>query len=230
MIRLFLFTLSLFICLSVFKPVSGQDTPDPGIPQGENLQVPEGWMVRTDHGDSSPVISANQDSADIYFVNMTPGWHITTGPAAIYYHPGLTAAGDYSAYTTLHLFDPKGRNREGYGMFVGGRDLDGDAQQYLYFLLRNTGEYLIKTRSGEETEVVKSWTADDAILVFEEGSSESSVKNMIRVQAAGDEMAFYINGTEVHRMSGEGFNTDGMFGLRVNHSVNLHVSDLGSGK
>lgn len=44
-------------------------------------------------------------------------------------------------------------------------------------------------------------------------------------------MNFFINGTQVAQISADEFNvnTGGIFGLRVNHAVNLHVEDLGIG-
>ncbi len=47
-----------------------------------------------------------------------------------------------------------------YGLFVGGQDLEGDDQKYLYFLIRRSGEFLIKTRAGDETSVVHPWTVE----------------------------------------------------------------------
>jgi hypothetical protein len=35
-------------------------------------------------------------------------------------------------------------HREGYGLFVGGRNLQRPDQPYTYFLVRGTGDYLIK--------------------------------------------------------------------------------------
>lgn len=206
--------------------VMAQNMPDPTIPQGENLKVPEGWKVRLDHADHEAVIGANPDSSDIYFVNMTPGWHITTGPAGIFYHPANEAAGNYTLSSTIHYFDPKGRNREGYGVFLGGKDLEGDDQTYIYFLLRNTGEFLIKERMSDETGLIQAWTASDVINVYKEGEEASSVKNTLKVTVSGDEMTFYINDTEVAAVSSAMMDTDGHFGMRLNHSVNLHISDL----
>lgn len=207
--------------------VMAQDRPDPEMPQGDNLEVPEGWEVRLDHGMDDVVISSNQDSADIYFVNMTPGWHITTGPAGIFYHPANTVSGDFAVATELHFFDPGDRNREGYGVFLGGSDLQGEDQSYIYFLIRNTGDFLVKQRMGDDTEVLENWTPSNAIIKYEDGVTEnSSVMNLLEVGVSGDTISFMINGEEVSSMNATKLTTDGIFGLRVNHSVNLHISDL----
>lgn len=206
--------------------VFAQTMPEPNKPQGENLKVPEGWNVRLDRADHEAKIGANPDSADIYFVNMTPGWHITTGPAGIFYHPAMKAMGEYKLHANMYYFDPKGRNREGYGVFMAGSELDGDGQSYIYFLLRNTGDFLIKERLGEETNVIKAWTPSEAIKVYAEGEEASSVKNELLVEVSDEMITFYINEKEVASIKKEGIKTDGVFGLRLNHSVNLHISDL----
>lgn len=210
----------------VFTPcLYAQDmAPDPLVPQGENLAVPEGWEVRLDKPQDDFRLHAHRDSTDTWFVNMTPGWHLTAGPSAIYYHPASTASGDYTAHASIHLFDPQGRN-EGYGLIFGGQDLDGAEQSYLYFLLRNDGKFLIKKRHGDETSVVVPWTASDSILLFPD--DKPSILNHMAVNVSGDNLAFSINDTVVHELPAGDHNTDGVVGLRVNHGLNLHITDLG---
>lgn len=213
-----------FLCSAL---ATAQDRTDANSPQGANLEIPEGWEVRLDHGMEDVTISSEPDSGDIYFVNMTPGWHITTGPAGIFYHPSNTASGDFTVKSDLHFFDPGDRNREGYGIFIGGSNLQGEDQSYLYFLVRNTGDFLVKQRMGEETEVLQNWTPSNAIVKYENGVTENaSVLNTLEVAVSGDNMTFLINDEEVASMSSSQLTTDGIFGLRVNHSVNLHISDL----
>lgn len=216
----------LVLILSGINPVTAQDRPDPNNPQGENLEVPEGWEVRLDRPSEDVIIGSNADSSDIYFVNMTPGWHITTGPAAIFYHPANTASGSFSINTKLHLFDPGDRNREAFGVFWGGKELQSGDQSYYYFLIRNTGDFLIKKRTGEETELIQDWTASEVIKVFDDETEGSSVQNLMTVTVQGENISFLINEEEVASISSEGMDNEGIFGLRVNHSINLHVSDL----
>jgi len=217
---------SALIALLCSTVVIAQNRPDPEVPQGENLEVPDGWEVRLDRDMDNVIISSDADSADIYFVNMTPGWHITSGPAAIYYHPGNTAAGEYKLSATLHLFDPGNRNREAFGIFLGGTNLSGEDQRYLYFLIRNTGEFLIKERIGSETEVIQNWTSADSINLFTEDMNDSSAENTLSVSVSGSKLLFSINNNEVASVTAGNYPTDGLYGLRVNHSINLHISEL----
>ena len=197
--------------------------PDPLTPIGENLEVPLGWSVRLDQPDEAVTIGSTEDS-DIFFVAMTPGWHITTGPRAIFYHPASRADGSFKARAAIHLFPPGGRN-EGFGLFLGGSNLGGDDQEYLYFLIRRSGEFLVKRRSGETTEVVMPWTSHNAIHPYTE-SSEGTVHNVLEVEADTSRLRFLVNGSEVAAMQKGDLPVDGIVGLRVNHALNLHVDDF----
>ena len=179
---------------------------------------PEGWEVRFDREGSS--------MEDVSFEVMRPGMHITTGPAMIAYHPDSLATGDFRIESEVFLFDP-GRRREAFGFFVGGSDLQGPNQRYTYFLLREGGEFLVKTRSGTETGVVQDWTAHSAIVSFASKPADASTaKNVLVLEAEGDELRFSVNGEQVWSGPREGLETEGVFGLRVNHGLNIHVTTI----
>lgn len=202
-----------------------QGAVDGSSPQGENLKVPEGWEWRFDKAGAEVSVGSDAEAADIFFVNMTPGWHITSGPAGIYYHPKNNATGDYTLNSKIYLFDTKGRNREAFGLFMGGESLKKENQSYVYFLLRNTGEYLIKQRTGSETSTIKGWTKTDAMKMFTE-ETESSAENDFQVKVSGNELTFSLNGKVLTTIEKGSLNTDGIYGFRVNHSINLHISSL----
>lgn len=214
--------------LAVFLTTSfslAQNAADGSKPQGENLKVPNGWEWRFDKAGADVNVGSDSESADVFFVNMTPGWHITTGPAGIYYHADNKAEGDFTLDSKIYLFDTKGRNREAFGLFIGGQDLKSDDQSYIYFLLRNTGEFLIKKRTGSETSTIKGWTKTDAMTMFTE-ETESTAENNFQVKVAGNEIIFSLNGEVLSSMEKGELNTDGHYGFRVNHSINLHISSL----
>jgi hypothetical protein len=200
--------------------------PDPAVPQGENLAIPEGWQWRLDRADAEAHLVSGTEpvKTDVRFVNMTPGWHITTGPAVILYHPALSAQGSYRAEAKFHLFPPGERN-ESFGLFVGGSDLDGEDQSYLYFLIRKTAEFLVKRRDGDSTSVVHEWTAHPAIVPYT-SDTEGTATNILAVEAAADSMIFFVNDQKVAAVPRASLPADGLVGLRVNHALNVHVSDL----
>ena len=72
---------------------------------------------------------------------------------------------------------------------------------------------------------IKGWTKTDAMKMFTT-ETESSAENNFQVRVAGGEMTFSLNGEVLTSMEKGDLNTDGQYGFRVNHSVNLHISSL----
>jgi len=221
-------SISLFLALLfAASPAFAQDDmlsqrPDPENPQGENMATPPTWSIRFDHPGTATV--GADTTADVRFVNMTPGWHITTGPAAILYHPASTVEGNQRMESNIYFFDP-GDRLEGYGIFFGGQNLEDDEITYDYFLVRNSGEFIVKRWTGHETSTIHPWSPHDAVAIFGP-ESESTVTNKLSVEVHDAEVAFFVNDAEVLRLPREVVNTDGVLGLRMNHRVNVHVSTL----
>jgi hypothetical protein len=196
------------------------------LPKG---QFPQGWSVRLDDAAGHAGTGAGgtpPSSSDVSFVTMKPGWHITTGPSVILYQPTQQASGAYTLKSEIFLFDP-GTRQEAFGVLLGGRNLDAAAQSYTYFVIRRTGEFMVRRRTGPTTVDVKDWTANAAIRKYEDrGAGKASVLNVLEVKVASDATAFVVNGAEVARVPTRDIDTDGIVGLRVNHQLNLHVSAL----
>jgi hypothetical protein len=182
----------------------------------QDTKRPDGWKVRFDR--------ANADAASHKFWEMSPGWHITTGPAGIMYNPSHAAKGKFRVESAISLFPTNGRDREAFGILFGGQDLDGDGQSYTYFLIRNDGSYLVKQRKGRATTTVIDWTSHAAIV--KNASDDETAKNVLAVEAGAEQVDFYINGTKVTSVPRVGVQCDGIVGIRVNHGLNLHVTSL----
>lgn len=191
------------------------------IPAGAQ-QIPQGWEVRPDRGGHAGHGAAPEG---LEFVTMPPGWHINTGPAVILWEPATTASGDYRVEADIHLFDPAGR-REAFGLFIGGADLHGEGQRYTYFLLRDGGQFLVKRRAGAETPTVVDWTTHPAIRKWADRGDGASVLNNLAVEVRGDRVRVLVNGEEVSSVPRAQVDAEGIVGLRVNHSLELHVSRL----
>ncbi len=179
----------------------------------QELQRPADWKVRFDRPAPETALR---------FVTMSPGWHITTGPASIMYDPSRVASGQYRVRSEIFLFP--GERREGFGVFIGGENLEADNQSYLYFLIRKDGRFLIKHRAGSETHVLTPWT-EHAAIVKHEGGKEN-VKNVLEIAAGADQVDFFVNGEKVASLPRGQLNVDGIVGLRVNHGLDVHVSEL----
>ena len=182
----------------------------------QELTRPADWKVRFDNP------TATEAQLEM-FVSMPPGWHITTGPAGIFWDPAKSAAGNFRLEMEVFLFDPQAR-REGFGLFFGGADLEGAAQRYTYFLLRDGGEFLVKSRDGSGTGTLVDWTHDDAIRSYADRGDDASVRNILAVEAGPEEVRFFVNDHQVAKVARSGMAVNGTVGIRVNHRLNLHVT------
>lgn len=175
---------------------------------------PEGWTSRTDDGDTA--------RSAVRLEPAEGGVRVRPGPRAVYWRSGDSARDGYrvrATFTQLERVDPP----EAYGLFLGGRDLKGPGQDYLYFLVRQTGEYLVKHRAGQETHGLVSWTDHSAVRAFGEGAD--SLVNELAVESDERRVRFLVNGTPVDSLErAEKLNTDGVFGVRVNHRLHVRIT------
>ena len=114
------------------------------------------------------------------------------------------------------------RVRQDFGG-VFQRLLAGAAQQYVYFLVRQDGSYLIKRREGEKTsDVSKGWVQHAAV---KKPDAKGTATNLLEVDHKRDSsrVAFLVNGQEVYATDASAMNLDGIVGIRTNHNLDLHI-------
>ena len=110
---------------------------------------------------------------------------------------------------------------EAYGIFVGGRDLEGAEQSYVYFLVRGDGSYLIKRRTGATTaNISEGWTAHEAVTKADDAGKAT---DRLEILVQNGRATFSVNGTAVY--STEVGALGGIAGLRVNHNLDVHIAD-----
>ena len=184
-------------------------------------QKPAGWSVRVDASQSA---TDPDDTPNIKFATMGKGFHITGGPAGTFWNPANTAAGDFTASATFTLMKPSGHTNY-YGLIIGGSDLGGAAQSYIYFLVAQDGTYTLRQRSGSQVQDIQARVKHDAVQ--RPGSSGQSV-NTVEVRVAGNTISYVVNGTVVTTTpkSGMTAKTDGIVGIRVNHLLDVHVENF----
>ena len=184
-------------------------------------QSPKGWMVRADRSTSA---SDPDGAGTIKFTTMGSGFHATNPQAAVYWNPANTATGAYAVKGTFVLQKPSGHTNY-YGLIFGGSDLDNAKQAYTYFLVAQDGTWLIKKRNGDaDTQNVVAKTANDAI---KKPDASGKSTNALEVRVGADKIDYVVNGTVVHSMPKAGTKTDGIYGMRVNHLLEVHVDGFG---
>jgi hypothetical protein len=202
----------MLLTLAAGPVLAQQHDPDHAVTGGGAL--PAGWQARTDGG---------RPMTNVKFEDMAPGWHLTVGPAVILYRDADKVDGLVHAVSKINLF-PSSGHAEGFGLFLGGRNLQDSTQSYTYFLIRGDGMYLVKRRTGATTSTIVDWTASDAI---NKASAEGSVANEVSLQTGADSVKFMVNGKTVATLPASQVDTRGIVGLRVNHNLNLHIENLG---
>lgn len=183
-------------------------------------QAPQGWKLRIDRSTSA----TDPDGAGaIKFMAMGTGFHAVNPQAAVSWNAANTATGAYTLKGTFTLLKPSSHTNY-YGLVFGGGDLEGAAQNYLYFVVAQDGTWLIKQRSGEATQDVAPKSKSPVVKTPD--ASGKSV-NALEVRVAADKIDYVVNGTVVHSMPKAGTKTDGIYGVRVNHLLEVHIDGFG---
>lgn len=184
------------------------------------LTPPDNWTWVTDEP-AELVAGPEVPPGSWFFVAMPPGFHITTGPGATLYEPSHRAGGRFTLSAHVFVFPDAGDG--GYGLFVGGRDLDSATPSRLEFLLRRDGAATLIRRQGSETASLVEWTAHPAIA---RPGAEDTGANDIVVEAGAAEVSFKVNGEVIAAVPRSEVDVDGQFGLRLSGPTNVHVSSL----
>jgi hypothetical protein len=177
-----------------------------------HAQLPVGWSARLDN--------AQMALADVKFVTMGPGLHLTTGPHVILWREADRTDGRFHTEVTITRTKAPA-HPESYGLIFGGRDLAGPNQTYLYFLVRGDGKYYIRKREGTTvSNVVSGWTDHAAI---NKADAAGKVTDKLEIAATATTVRFLVNGQLVHEMPTAGLNLEGHVGLRASHALDLHL-------
>ena len=173
--------------------------------------VPAGYVAQTDNGNAVQASYTAQGNQ----------WVVRTGgeDAHIVYAAGDTASGSYTASASFDLMEPAQHN-DAMGLILGGQNLDQSASRaYTYFLVRPSGEYMIRVREGADLRTIRDWTTSAAVP-----KADSSGRATYRLSArvGADNVQFMVNDQEVVSVPRSAIPADGGAGLRINHF--LHVT------
>jgi hypothetical protein len=186
------------------------------------LKTPTDWKWRQDA--AAPLASgAKLEPGSWVFVQMPPGWHVTTGPGVLLY-PSMhgDVGGNFSLEAEIFLFS--GESTEEYGVFLGGQDIEGAAApDYSAFVLRRDGQAAVLRRRAGQTAEVAAWQRHEAIVP---GKPDDNVKNVLRVDIDQSNATVWVNGTKVLSVPRAEVRTDGRIGFRVGKDMNLHITTL----
>lgn len=205
----------LILCLAA-APLAAQipvtkDKPD--------YTPPVGWTIRLDDKDQA------KSASDTRFVTMGSGFHVTSGPAALYYRSADTVTAPFGVSAGFGQRKAPA-HPEAYGVFIGGRNLATPQQEYFYFLVRGDGKYYVAHRAGAEVHTIVPWTEHEAV---NRQNSAGVASNVVAFDVTADSVHLLANDkrlTSFARSELHGFQTDGQVGLRVNHGLDVHIGQF----
>jgi hypothetical protein len=190
----------------------------------------KGWQGRVDSG--------NRQGLTITDSKLAPegsGFRLMTGAAGLYWNPANVGKGDFSVKATFDEAKQPYNHPHPYGVFIGGKGLDGDQPQVLYCAAYRSGNFIVRGFSGGKPfGVVQKPTPNDAVA---KGAADAPVKQEVAMRVSGDKVECTVNGTSVWSgtkadVTGAGKldSTDGITGIRVSHNSDALVSNFAVGK
>jgi hypothetical protein len=205
-----------FVGLSLVASVACAQGNDPDKVTATGGVMVTGWQGRIDPQAAKGGRNINQDKV----VSMGSGFHVTSGPAAIYWNPANAASGNYTVAASFTQTKAP-THPEAYGLIIGGNDLTAANQSYYYFLVRGDGKYLINHRANDSTvHKIVDWTANPAIKAQD---ADGKASNKLSIAVGADKVSFMVNGVEVDSKPRSTIDPKGVAGVRVNHNLDVPV-------
>ncbi|AHG88098.1 hypothetical protein J421_0561 [Gemmatirosa kalamazoonensis] len=191
-------------------------------------RMPAGWAMRFD-----PIVAragrpapAPPRATDVDVQAVAGGVRVRSGPAAIYWRASDVASGRFTVSATFT--QTRGMAHEAYGLLVGGAHLDDGRERYLYFVVRpQDGGILVSRRTSDaRPTALVPWTVHPA--VHRERAGDGAATNRLAVRVDVDSVWFVANDRVVRALARADLRipTDGVVGVRVNHNLDLLVTDL----
>ena len=210
---------TIALLISTVNAAPQAQDPDRKV-AGGGITVP-GWMGAADKG------SVN----DSKFEAMGNDMHLTIGPAALYWNPKNTATGNYTVTATFKELKPgMGGHPHPVGLFVAGSSLDTDKKTAMYCTVNSAGAFLVRGFNGGTVFTLTTGrggaSPNDAVA---KPAADGTVTNTVALSVKDGTVECTVNGKSVgsytkdqHKLA----STDGIYGIRVSHNMDVMVSGL----
>ena len=178
--------------------------------------VPSGYVGTLDPG-------SDDDIGQVSYAVADGRWTVRTGPAHVVVAPSDSASGTYTATATFEQME-RPSHPEAFGLVIGAAGMEaGGAQRYTYFIVRHTGEAMVRVREGDSTRTVMGWTANPNVP---QADSAGRATYALAAEVGADSVRFLVNGQPVTTVARSAVPTDGLAGVRINHNLHLTVTPV----
>ena len=192
---------------------------------GGGITVP-GWTGQVDAAAAAKGLSLK----DSKFVKEGENLRLTVGPAASYWNPANTATGNYTVKASFRQAKSSSDHPHPAGIFIGGQNLGTDKQSLLYCVAYGDGTFLVRGFNGKTVVNVSKRQPNPAVA---KAGADGSVTNEVAWNVKDGSAECMINGTSVAKFAqadivgpGKLQSTDGIYGIRVSHNMDVVVSGL----
>lgn len=230
LVRGFVAAAAVALVVPVLHGAPRQHDQDRTVPGG-GIFAP-GWKGRIDPSSAQAGHTIN----DSKFAQQGDSLVLTIGPAAVYWKPDNVASGDYTVSATFE--EPKYMSSNDhphpYGLFIGGHNMDTDKPSLVYCEPYGDGTVLVRgfnpdARRGVFTLLPQSPNA----AVHKAAGTGQPVTQQVAWTVKGGTASCLINGTVVasytkDKLVGPGTieSTDGIWGIRISHNLDVVVTGL----
>jgi hypothetical protein len=219
---------ALVIAVAALAPAvsfAGQQDADRAV-AGGGITAP-GWKGEVD----AQSASQGRSIKDSKFEQKGDSYHLTIGPAAVYWNPSNTARGDYTVKATFTEAKMTSGHPHPMGLFIGGSKLGTPDQSLMYCTAYRDGTFIVRRFNGNNVTQVARKAPNPAIK--KASSPDESVTQEVAWVVKGGKAECQINGATVASFdkaeivgAGKLESTDGVYGIRVSHNMDLTVSNL----
>jgi hypothetical protein len=224
-----IFALIASLAVALLAPAMQASQDADRVVAGGGIAAP-GWTGRIDEAAAKKGLTINSSK----FVQQGNTLHLTIGPAAIYWNPSNTAKGDYTVRTTFRELKTVSDHPHPAGLFIGGNNLGTDQQTFIYCVAYGSGEFLVRQFNGLAVTTVARRQAHPAV---NKAGADGSVTQDVAWTVKGGRAECLINGTSVAGFdqaeivgAGKLASTDGVFGIRASHNMDLVFTGFGLAK
>ncbi len=178
------------------------------VPGPNEDKRPTGWFVRSD-GTAKGVAGDT-----VKLINRGRGYYLTSGPTSIAWTPKNVARGKFVLEGVLYSGRSGATIGDGFGVFLGGKNMQTPNAQYTEFLVKNDGQYAVFQHIGAKRVALVDWTTIAGITLHS-GRRDESVRNTFRVVVDDKIVQLVINRALATSFPRAVFQPDGEFGVRI---------------
>jgi len=220
---------TLVFAAGVAQAQAPQELEKSRVVAGGGISVP-GWTGKIDASEEK----AGQALNNAKLAKEGDTLLVTTGPAVTYWNPANKASGNYTVKATFT--EPKYMNLNShphpYGIMIGGTDLGGAEQSYLYCAAYGNGTFIVRG-FGPDAFQMNGRRGEASPSVHKAAAVGEPVTQEIAMSVKGDKVECAINGAVVASYDksavvapGKLKSIDGVYGLRFAHNTEVRVTGL----